>query len=74
MLNDLFFVVGLVVGCLSVPSLISAFSESRPPRTAAILLMIGGGLTALAVIRQPGGYDFADIPAVFARVVAHYLR
>lgn len=74
MMNDLFLVLGLVVATLAIPSVISAFSESRTPRAAAILVMIGGGLIALAVTQQPGGYSFGDIPDVFTRVIAHYLR
>ncbi|MGB5557509.1 MAG: hypothetical protein WBN04_05800 [Paracoccaceae bacterium] len=74
MMNDLFLVLGLIVSALAIPSVISAFSESRTPRAAAIMIMIGGGLVALAVTQQPGGYSFGEIPAVFTRVVAHYLR
>ncbi len=74
MTNDLFLVLGLVIGTLAIPSLIGAFSESRPPRAAAILGMVGCGLIAIAVTQQPGGYSFAEIPQVFARVAAHYMR
>jgi len=74
MKNDLFLVMGLIVSALAIPSVISAFSESRTPRAAAIMIMIGGSLIALAVTQQPGGYSFGDIPQVFTRVIAHYLR
>ncbi len=74
MTNDLFFVVGLIIGALAIPSVISAFSESRTPRAAAIMFMISGGLIAIAVSQQPGGYSFSEIPDVFSRVVAHYMR
>lgn len=74
MTNDLFLVLGLVIGALAVPSLIGAFSESRPPRAAAIMAVISGGLLAVAIIQQPGGYSFAEIPQVFTRVIGHYFR
>ncbi len=74
MTNDLLFVLGLIISALAIPSVISAFSESRTPRAAAIMFMIGGGLIAIAVTQQPGGYSFEEIPDVFSRVVAHYIR
>ena len=72
--NDLFLVLGFIIGSLSIPSVISAFSESRPPRAAAVLVAIGGSLIVLAIMRQPGGYTFEDLPAAFTRVVAQYIR
>ena len=67
---DLFFVIGLGVGLLAVPALISAFSESRPPRAAAIMVMISAGLLLIAVLQNPGGYAVGEIPDVVMRVVA----
>jgi hypothetical protein len=67
---DLFFVIGLLVGLLSIPALISAFSESRPPRAAAIMVMISIVLILLAVLQKPGGYDIGEVPGIVAGVVA----
>jgi formate-dependent nitrite reductase membrane component NrfD len=73
--TDLVLVIGIIVLALSLPALLSAFSESRPPRTAAIMLMIGGVLVVVALSRHGiDSYSFADIPNVFARVIARYLR
>ena len=74
MTNDLFLVMGIVIGLFAFPSLVGAFSESRPPRAAAILLMIGGGFIAIAVTQQPGGYSIEKLPDVFTRVIAYYFR
>lgn len=71
---DLFFVIGLVVAVLAIPSIIGAFSDSRPPRAGAIMVMIGGGLIALAIWQKPSGYALGDIPDAFTRVIGHYLR
>lgn len=71
---DLYLVIGLIVVAFSIPAIISAFSESRAPRAAAIMVMIGGGLIALAVYQTPGGYQIADIPEVFVRVVSRYIN
>jgi len=73
MQNDLFLVIGVITLVLAAPALVSAFSESRTPRAAAILIMIGGGLIITAVTQQPGGYAIEDLPDVFTRVFAHYL-
>ncbi len=74
MTNDIYLVIGIVVLVFAIPSVVSAFSESRPPRLAAIAVLIGGGLVALAVSQQPGGYALEDIPRAFARVIAALIR
>ena len=71
---DLFLVIGIILIAFTVPSIISAFSDGRAPRAAAILVMIGGGLIVLAISEKPGGYAIADIPEVFARVVGQYIN
>ncbi|MCC7321004.1 MAG: hypothetical protein IT542_08510 [Rubellimicrobium sp.] len=72
--SDLFFVVGIVVLGFAIPAIIGAFSEGRPPRAAAIMVMIGGGLIALALWQRPHAYTIAGIPDVFVRVVGQYVR
>jgi hypothetical protein len=71
---DLLFVIGLVIGAFAFPSIVSAFSEGRSPRTAAILVMIGGGMVAIAVYDRPGAYTIATIPDAFVRVVGRYVN
>jgi hypothetical protein len=71
---DLFLVIGLAVALLSVPALISAFSESRAPRAAAIMLMIAAGLVSIAVLQKPGGYEVGDLPNVVMGVVSGIVR
>ena len=39
-----------------------------------LMAVISGGLLAIAIIQQPGGYSFAEIPQVFTRVIGHYFR
>jgi hypothetical protein len=70
--TDLLFIVGLVVLVLSFPVIVGAYSEGRPPRTAAIMILIGGGLVAIAVWQRPGTYTLEGIPDTFVRVVGHY--
>ena len=72
--TDLFLVIGSVLCLLSVPSLLSAFTESRPPRAGAILLFIGGVLVVLALTNHGRGYSFAELPDVFLRVIGRYLN
>ncbi|WP_439103399.1 hypothetical protein [Celeribacter marinus] len=70
--TDLFLVLGTVILVLAIPTVIGALSESRPPRAAAILVMIGGGLVILAVTQHPGGYTVGDIPMALTRVLGRY--
>lgn len=72
--TDLMLVVGIVICALSLPSLLSAFSENRAPRAGSVLLLIGGLLLVMALTQKPGGYTFAEVPHVFARVIGSYLN
>lgn len=71
---DYIFVIGLVVGLLAIPALIGAFSESRTPRAAAIMVLIAAGLVSVAVLRKPGGYSVQAVPEVFMRVVGDIIN
>lgn len=72
--GDLLLVLGLVMGAVAVPSLLSAWNDGRPPRAGAVAILIAGTLVALALRSRPGGYQIEEIPQVFARVIGHYLR
>lgn len=72
--TDLLFVTGFVVLCLAVPSILSAFADGRPPRAAAIGLLVGGVLVALALRRMPDGVALTDLPYTFLRVIARILN
>jgi len=72
--NDFIFVFGMLFAVLGVPPLISAFSSGRPPRTALILFVAGGGMIAWAVNAQPSSYTFENLPDVVMGVVQKILR
>ncbi len=72
--TDLFLVIGLFLGVLTIPSMLSAFTEGRAPRAASIILLISGVLIATALIQKPTGYTFAEIPNVVVKVIARYLN
>lgn len=71
---DLAFVIGLVILVFAIPGAAAALRQGQAPRTAAILILIGGGLVAVAVTQKPGGYALTDIDDAFGRVVARYLN
>lgn len=69
---DLMLVAGIVVCVFSVPAMISAISDGRTPRVAAIAVLVGGGLIVAALNASPSGYSLAEVPRAFARVIARY--
>ncbi len=71
---DLFLVIGVVLAVLAIPSLLTAFSESRPPRTSALLGFAAAVLIVVAVREQPGGYTISELPDVFFRVFGRYIN
>jgi hypothetical protein len=74
MLMDQFLVLGLLICVLAIPPLFSAFVDSRPPRTAAIAMLTGGTLAAVALVQKPGGYSLSEIPDVIVQVIANLIR
>ena len=70
---DLVFVIGLCMGVLVFPSIVSAFSRDASPRSAAILVLISGGLMGVATMNKPSGYSFEEIPGVVSSVVTRYV-
>ena len=70
---DLAMAIGLVLGALSVPALLSALSEAHAPRVGAVSLVVACGLVLWALETKPGGYTVADLPAVIVNVIARYL-
>ena len=72
--TDLLFVVGIIVAAFAFPAIVGAYSEGRPPRTAAILVMIGGVLIGLAVYERPNTYSLKTTPDAFVRVLGRYVN
>lgn len=70
---DLILVIGLVICGFSIASIVSAFAESRAPRIAAIVVLIGGGMVAYVVNQRPGHYTIEGIPELFVEVVGRYI-
>lgn len=71
---DLFFVLGLCLSALSIPAVLSAISNSHPPRLAAVTLIIGGGMVVYAVMQNPGAYNVAGTPEVFINVIGRLVN
>mgnify|MGYP000383286472 CR=1 FL=1 len=71
---DLYLVIGLVIAVFSVPAVVSAISDNRTPRVAAIALIAGGAMMAYAVSKNPSGYSVDKIPEVVVNVVARYIN
>ncbi|MQQ10440.1 hypothetical protein GFB49_18395 [Epibacterium sp. SM1979] len=69
---DLCLIVGLGLGVLSVPALLSAISDSRAPRSGGLTLLVAVSLIAFAVNQKPGGYSIEQIPDVFFGVVGRF--
>ena len=70
---DLALVLGVILGALSVPSILSALSDKRAPRASALTVLIAGGLILYAANQLPGGIALDQIPDKFVSVLARYL-
>lgn len=70
---DLALTLGLVIAAFSIPSILSALSDSRAPRASALTVLIGGGLILYAVQTKVGGYTLDQVPDIFVSVVGRYM-
>ena len=71
---DLWLVGGLAILVLSIPAFVSAWSDRRTPRLAAVLILLGGGMVLFPLTEAPGGYGLADVPEAAIRVIAWIVR
>lgn len=71
---DLVLVIGLVIGILSVPSMLSAWVDGRAPRGSAVTVLVSGVLLVVALTQNPQRYQWTDIPHVVVEVIGRYLR
>lgn len=66
---DFVLVIGLGLLLLSIPSVLSAMSESRPPRVSLIVIVAGGGMMLYAMMNKPGGYTVQSMAEAVYRVI-----
>lgn len=62
-------VVGLVLGALGFPALLSAFGTSGSWRTAFFLLIGSVSCLTYALVNMQGGLDVTEVPGIVVRVV-----
>ncbi|MFV2001618.1 MAG: hypothetical protein ACC619_01405 [Paracoccaceae bacterium] len=74
MTNDFLLVLGIILAILSVPAMISAYASSQKPRSALVMLVLGGGLISWAVYQQPNTYSLDGLPELFVSVLANLIR
>ncbi len=70
---DLALTLGVVIAAFSIPSILSALSDSRAPRASAVTILIGGALVLYAIQTKPGGYTLSQVPDVFVATVGRYM-
>lgn len=70
--TDLFLTIGIVLFVLTLPSLLTGWTEGRFPRVGALMLLAASGLVVVALTQKPGGYSFGEIPGVMMKVVGRY--
>ena len=72
--TDLLLTIGIVLLVLSVPSLLSAWVEGRAPRLGSIMAIGALGLIVTALVVQPGGYAFNQVPGVMISVFSRLVQ
>ena len=62
---DLWFVIGIALAILCIPSLFSAWTDGRAPRASAITVLIASGMIATIGLRYAIGQIDADVSRAF---------
>ncbi|GGE58922.1 hypothetical protein [Actibacterium pelagium] len=74
MTGDYFLVGAVIMGLLSFPSLLGAFTHGRS-FLMPILLLVGSGVSLVMTFRyKPEGFGFEEIPDSFIRVIGAFLN
>ena len=71
---DLIFVIGVALIAFSIPSLVSAYSDRRWPKIAALMVLIGGCSIAWAAQQNPGAYSFETVDDVIVSVIGSFVN
>lgn len=72
--TDLILTLGILLVIVTIPSLLSAWVEGRPPRVGALILLAAMSMILAAVINRPTGYRFEEIPTVMLNVVTRAIN
>ncbi|MBV6635273.1 MAG: hypothetical protein KI788_05145 [Mameliella sp.] len=71
---DMMLVTGMGLVVLSLPAIISAWSDNRAPRVGVLVLFGGAGLVFWAFREKDGGYRPQDIPDAVYGVIGQILN
>jgi hypothetical protein len=71
---DLLLTIGVVFLVITIPSLLSAWTDGRFPRMGALMVLAGAGLIATAAQNKPTGYMVSEVPTIMMSVIGRYLN
>ncbi len=71
---DLIFVIGVTLIAFAIPAAVSAYSDRRWPKSAALMLVIGAGAIAYAAQENPGAYSFETLDDVVLSVIGSFVN
>ncbi|GGG71200.1 hypothetical protein GCM10011415_18740 [Salipiger pallidus] len=74
MTADQFLVLGLFLGMISIPAMLSAWSDRRRPVVGLVVGLAGIAIVLYANTRKPDGYRPAEVPEAFYGVLADIIR
>ena len=72
--SDQALTLGIILAILSVPACLSALSDDRWPRGAAVMALVAGLSVAYAMVSTPEAYHMADVPEIVIAVLASLVK
>ena len=72
--SETLLVTALVLGMLSLVSVLGAWIEGRRPRVAIFAMLVTGILFAVSVRKSDDGFQLHDIPDALVIVIAGFIN
>lgn len=72
--TDLILTLGILLVIVTIPSLLAAWVEGRPPRVGALMILAAMSMILAAVMNRPTGYRFEEIPTVMLNVITRAIN
>ena len=72
--TDLVLTLGILLIVVTIPSLLAAWVEGRPPRVGAMAVLAGMAMILAAAMNRPTGYRFDEVQTVMLNVLSRAIN
>ncbi|MGR3711889.1 MAG: hypothetical protein ACU0A6_02055 [Shimia sp.] len=74
MTNDYLITTAVLIWLFSIPAMLSAYADERPPFRSLVAFVIASAILGVAGYLDPTRYGIAELPNAVVRVIAHIIK